>query len=533
MPSQPKLKGISAAPGLAQGGAFWVEAAAIVNSVDSSEAKIDLPEALALASSQLVELMDRVEGEDAEILEFQLAMLEDETLNDPVCKAFEAGTTLIEAWQQALNKHVTDYEQSEDEYFQARASDLRDIRDRVLRILRGETEVEIPEGAILLTTDLTPSRFLSLNWNKGGGVVLLEGSPSSHVAMLARSRGVPMLVGIEDLPHGAFPDQTRLLLDADRGVLHVDPSAEETEAFERKLRLAVEDAERLAPVMDQPAQTVNGTAVQVLINVALPEELTKLNSAHCDGIGLMRSEFLFHHGPPSEESQYRSYRKLLEWAGQKPVIIRTFDAGGDKPLPGLEQPSESNPFLGLRGLRLSLRQPEVFRIQLRALCRAAVHGNLKIMVPMVTVPDELHSTRELLDVVCAELTTEGTEFRMPVLGMMVEVPAAALAPELFADAAFFSIGSNDLVQYLTASARDLHHVADLADPGHPAVLRVIKELAEHCNRSGQELSLCGDMGSDPNFIAQLLGAGLRNLSVAPARLVKTKWTIRETNLEGM
>ena len=155
------------------------------------------------------------------------------------------------------------------------------------------------------------------------------------------------------------------------------------------------------------------------------------------------------------------------------------------------------------------------------------------MVPMVTVPDELDSAQELLGVVCAELATEGTEFRKPVLGMMIEVPAAALAPELFADAAFFSIGSNDLVQYLTASARDLHHVADLADPGHPAVLRVIKELAEHCDRSGQELSLCGDMGSDPNFIAQLLGAGLRNLSVAPARLGKTKWTIRETNLEGM
>ena len=533
MPSQPQLKGISAAPGLAQGAAFWVEAPAVVDSADSLKPTIDLAEALALASSQLVELMERVEGEDAEILEFQLAMLEDEALSDPVRQAFAAGTTLIEAWQQTLDEHVTDYEQSDDEYFQARASDLRDIRDRVLRILRGETEAAIPEGAILLATDLTPSRFLSLDWNKGGGVVLREGSPSSHVAMLARSRGVPMLVGIGDLPPGAFPDQTRLLLDADEGVLHVDPSTEETQAFEHKLQIAVEETERLAPVLDQPAQTVNGTAVQVLINVALPEELVKLNSAHCDGIGLMRSEFLFHHGLPSEESQYRSYRKLLEWAGVKPVTIRTLDAGGDKPLPGLEQPTESNPFLGLRGLRLSLRQPEVFRTQLRALCRAAVHGNLKVMVPMVTVPDELHSTRELLEDVCAELTTEGIEFRQPVLGMMVEVPAAALAPELFADAAFFSIGSNDLVQYLTASARDLHHVADLADPGHPAVLRVIRELAQHCARSGQELSLCGDMGSDPNFIAQLLEVGLRNLSVAPARLGKTKWTIRETNLEAV
>ena len=242
MPSQPQLKGISAAPGLAQGAAFWVEAPAVVDSADSLKPMIDLAEALTLASNQLVELMERVDGEEAEILEFQLVMLEDETLSDPVRQAFAAGATLIEAWQQTLDEHVTDYEQSEDEYFQARASDLLDIRDRVLRILRGETEAVIPEGAILLATDLTPSRFLGLDWNKGGGVVLREGSPSSHVAMLARSRGVPMLVGIADLPPEAFPDQTRLLLDADEGVLHVDPSTEETQAFEHKLQIAIQEA---------------------------------------------------------------------------------------------------------------------------------------------------------------------------------------------------------------------------------------------------------------------------------------------------
>jgi phosphotransferase system enzyme I (PtsI) len=211
MPSQPQLKGISAAPGLAQGAAFWVEAPAVVDSADSLKPTIDLAEALALASSQLVELMERVEGDDAEILEFQLAMLEDEALSDPVRQAFEAGTTLIEAWQQTLDEHVTDYEQSEDEYFQARASDLRDIRDRVLRILRGETEAAIPEGAILLATDLTPSRFLGLDWNKGGGVVLREGSPSSHVAMLARSRGVPMLGGNRRPTTWSFPRSNQIV----------------------------------------------------------------------------------------------------------------------------------------------------------------------------------------------------------------------------------------------------------------------------------------------------------------------------------
>ena len=528
MPAPPPHKGLRAAPGLAQGPAFWLS---VPGTSLEPQAVVDLETALAQASVELAELMERVTQEEAEILEFQLAMLEDETLTEPVREACAQGISVLEAWSKSLNGHITDYQQSEDEYFRARASDLCDIRDRVLRILCGEKETSIPTGAILVADDLTPSRFLSLDWSQGGGIVLRGGSPSSHVAMLARSRGVPMLVGLEVLSIDQLPNKELLLLDADQGILQIAPTTSQLHDFSKKLKEAQVEVERIAPLLPLPARTVDGTAVNVLINIALPEELESLDAAHCDGIGLMRSEFLFQEGPPNEETQYRVYRRLLEWAGDKPAIIRTLDAGGDKPLPGLGQESENNPFLGVRGLRLSLRQPEVFRIQLRALCRAALHGNLKVMVPMVTLPSELHSTQQLLAEVCQELTAEGTPHQTPKLGMMVEVPAAALTPELFGESAFFSIGSNDLVQYLTASARDLHTVADLADPSHPAVLRVIRELADHCVQSGQELSLCGDMGSDPQHIPLLLKAGIRTLSVAPARLGSTKWVISQTNLE--
>jgi phosphotransferase system enzyme I (PtsI) len=243
----------------------------------------------------------------------------------------------------------------------------------------------------------------------------------------------------------------------------------------------------------------------------------------------MRSEFLFRDGAPlpDEETQYRAYRRFLEWADGKPVTIRTLDIGGDKPIRGLTPEGETNPFLGLRGVRLTLAHEQVFRTQLRALARAAVHGNLKVMIPMVTVPAELARSAALFAACVAEFDAAGMPCRLPPLGIMVEVPAVAVAPELFADAHFFSIGSNDLTQYVTASSRDDARVAALNDPGHPAVLRLIEQVAGYGQRSGVPVSLCGDMASDPRHLEALLAAGLTSLSVAPARLARVKAAIAE------
>ena len=347
--------------------------------------------------------------------------------------------------------------------------------------------------------------------------------------MLARARGVPMVVGLGEVD---LSGDCEVLLDGDDGLLIVEPSAEERRSFADRQQAAEARREIEESYRKKPGLSRDGTPVAVMINVADPEELDALDAADCDGIGLVRSEFLFYgsEGLPDEERQYRAYRRILEWAGGKPVVIRTLDAGGDKPIAGLTEAAESNPFLGLRGLRLSLTHPEVFRVQLRALARAAVHGNLKIMLPMVTRPQEVAEAARLFREEVAALRAGGIKCAEAPLGMMVEVPAAALVPELFAEAAFFSIGSNDLTQYVTAAGRDIAAVADLNDPAHPAVLKLIRSLVAGAGALGREVSLCGDAGGEPGHIPALLRCGLRSLSVAPLALGRTKAAVAATDL---
>ncbi len=395
---------------------------------------------------------------------------------------------------------VAEYEAAEDAYFRARGIDLRDLAERVLRHLGGAAAVPaLPLGAIVLADDLTPSLFLETDW-RGGGIALSAGSPASHVAMLARARGVPMVVGLG--PVAAAAGETAAL-DGAAGVLLLGPDDAD------RARFATAAAPDYSALLHRPAATAAGRRVGVLLNVADPRELDRLDPALCDGIGLVRTELMFAAGPPDEDTQLRAYRRILEWAGDRPVTIRTLDAGGDKPVPGLTMPGESNPFLGQRGLRLSLARPDVFAVQLRALVRAAAHGTLKIMLPMVTVPEELQAARALLDQAASAVGAAA-----PPLGIMVEVPAAALVIGRF-DAAFFSIGTNDLVQYVTASARDIAAVAPLADLRNPAVLRLIAEVAAHGARVGREVGVCGDAAGDPALVPFLLDAGIDTLSMAP------------------
>jgi phosphotransferase system enzyme I (PtsI) len=271
-----------------------------------------------------------------------------------------------------------------------------------------------------------------------------------------------------------------------------------------------------------------------MVNVADPRETEAIDIAHCDGIGLMRTEFLFRDGHrlPDEEEQYRAYRRLLEWAGDKPVTVRTLDAGGDKPIAGLTPENETNSFLGIRGLRLSLTRPEVFRVQLRALGRAAVHGNLKVMWPMVTVPEEFTAAAAIFEEELAAMCGQGIACLRPALGMMVEVPFPALLPELFPMAEFFSIGSNDLTQYLAAAARDNPAVSGLADSAYPAVVLLIGRLAEFAAARGVELSICGDLASDVEKVPDLLAHGLGSLSVAPAALARVKAAVCRSRVGG-
>jgi phosphotransferase system enzyme I (PtsI) len=487
-----------------------------------------LKAALAQAASEISELMAGADADSAAILEFQVAMIEDDSLSEGAMSAIASGKDAASAWSETLDQQVAEYEAAEDAYFAARGADLRDIAARVLRALRGVAEHLPPAGAILHARDITPTQFLAMAWGQGGGIALSEGSSASHVAMLARSRGVPMVVGIGPINavNGDF-----VLLDAEHGRLTVPPDNEARHEFIRASTAHLHLMQSARSHLHKPAMTSDGARIDVLVNIADPDDVDGIDIATCDGVGLMRTEFLFGASQPDEETQYRAYRKVLDWAAGKPVTIRTVDAGGDKPVPGYTV-AETNPFLGLRGIRLSLSRPEIFRVQVRALLRGAVHGTLKVMFPMVGVIGEYTKAAAIFSEEAEALSAAGIAHRIPPLGIMVEVPAVAIHPAPFADVAFFSIGSNDLTQYVMAAGRDNGAVAALNDTRNPAVLALIAQVAAFGEARGIPVSLCGDAGGDPTVIPDLLAAGLRALSVTPAQLALAKATIATSRSTG-
>jgi phosphotransferase system enzyme I (PtsI) len=520
------LTGRPASPGLAIGPVTLLTAAVANRSAvgDPTQEASALQAAIKAAAADIIGLIATVQGEAVDILKFQVAMLEDDALAEGAYDAISAGVAADHAWRSALDAEISGYRDAKDEYFRARASDLADIRDRVLAHLSGTGTARIFGDSIVAGDDISPTIFLAADWTRGGAIALAAGSPSSHVAMLARARGAPMVVGLGPLSWNGRPPSLALV-DGDAGTVIFDPEPETRRLFEH--RMAAANAARAADVgRAGPACTADGRRIAVLLNVAAPEDLTGLDPAICDGIGLVRTEFLFEasHGLPDEDTQFAAYRRILDWAAGRPVTIRTLDAGGDKPIAGLTIDGESNPFLGLRGIRLSLARPEVFRIQLRALSRAAVYGALKVMLPMIAVPSELDRAAALLDEEFAALKAKGVACERPPLGIMVEVPAAALRAEDFV-AAFYSIGSNDLTQYTMAAARDVGAVADLNDTGNPAVLALIARTVEAGRRRDAEVSLCGDAAADTRLTTALLATGLTTLSVSPIAVARLKAAI--------
>ncbi len=516
------LQGRSAAPGFATGLIVTLGERVLSSHAAGTPAQeaSRLSAALRQARNELAVLIGAAEGDAADMLSFQLAMLEDDALSEPAFAAIIAGAPAHLAWTSAMDGEIAGYETSDDEYFRARASDLADMRDRVNDALAGVNTAALPKGALLLADDITPSRFLSTDWS-GGAILLRKGSPTSHVAMLARARAVPMVVGLK----GELEAGDDVLVDGAKGHVIVMPDSAARRSFVDRVSAERENAKMAEAYLHKAAITRDGVPVKLLLNIASADDLVGLDPTICDGIGLVRTELLFEgRALPDEEAQYKVYRRIAEWADGRPVTIRTLDAGGDKPISGLTPDGESNPFLGVRGVRLTLSRPELFSVQLAALCRAAMHGAVEIMVPMVAVPGELERTRALLDDVIADLARRGVPHRRPALGMMVEVPSAAIAPELF-DADFFSIGSNDLTQYVMAAGRDIEAVADLARADDPAVLRLMKNVVRHGVRADRKVSLCGDAGGDPAMIGALLKIGLRILSMSPRLVGRAKASI--------
>ncbi|UCI07700.1 phosphoenolpyruvate--protein phosphotransferase [Mesorhizobium sp. B1-1-8] len=523
-----RIEGIPASAGYAEGPLFDLDRppAVYISKASPVEEKAALKAAIGKAVSRLAALVESVDGDAAGILEFHIAMLEDDALSGPALASIGSGQRADVAWRAALDTEIAGYETSDQDYFRARAADLRDIRDQVLRALSEDSETAAPPGAILFGEDIAPTRFLETDWSKGGGIALRAGSTASHVAMLARSRGVPMVVGLAASP--ATPAGVALL-DAEHGAILLSPSPAEIEAFRQSSSSFAARQGEAQTFLTRPAVTRAGTVVRVQVNIAYPSDVDGIDVASCDGVGLMRTEFLFGKTLPDEETQYQAYRKVLEWAGDKPVTIRTVDAGGDKPVPGFTV-EETNPFLGLRGIRLSLARLDVFRLQIRALLRAAVHGNLKVMFPMIATPEEYSQAAALFAQERDTLAADGIAHKVPPLGIMVEVPSVAITPEAFAHVAFFSIGSNDLTQYVMAAARDNAAVAHLNSVRYPSVLRLIASVAAFGREKKIPVGLCGDAGGDPAAIPALIEAGLRDLSVAPAQLAMAKAAIADVTV---
>jgi phosphotransferase system enzyme I (PtsI) len=520
------FRGQAAAPGLVIGPLVRLSVQVAFDAAPAAGAEIEerkLAQAVAQAQAELQSLVAASEAMSAEILEFQFELLGDPGLTEPASAAIAEGASAAAAWQAAIDEQAAHYSGDEDEYFRARAADLADLRERVLMALSGRAAAvqHFPAGAILLSTDLTPSRFLSLDWRSIGGAALTSGSPASHVAMLARARGVPLVTGLDGDPADPLDEA---VLDAHAGLLVTSPVEATRSGYARRLVAADGERQLAQAALGKPAITAGGERIEVMVNVDDPAAVSDDVLAACDGVGLMRTEFLFlgRDRSPTEDEQYAAYSALLDKLGGKPAIIRTLDIGGDKPLPHLGIEAEANPFLGLRGIRLCLARPELFKPQVRALLRAAPGRALRVMLPMVATSSEIAQTREILETCLDELKGEGKTAALPPLGIMVETPAAAIAIDQL-DADFYSIGSNDLTQYVMAAARDASGpVAALNDPRHPAVVRLIGQVVRHGIDSGKPVSLCGDMASDTGLLDILLAAGLRKISVAPAALGRVK-----------
>jgi len=410
------------------------------------------------------------------------------------------------------------------ELFRSRASDVRDVEHRLLAQLLG-AEIpgggQMPAGAIVIALELTPSETAALDPASIGAFVTEHGTLASHVTILARSRGVPAVIGVADLTAKVAAGDV-VIVDGERGEVIAAPTRDDVAAYDRRCQREARLGEWLDDAQRSPGRTLDGRSVPVEANIDRPDAAGAAMAAGAEGIGLFRTEFLFlgADGIPDEEVQYRAYRTVLAACGDRPVTMRTLDLGGDKTASLFGLPQEANPFLGLRGIRLSLEQPEVFRAQARALIRASAHGQLRVLLPMIASVDEVRRARDLFAEAAGQLKARGVEVSQRItLGVMIEVPAAVTMSDALArEVDFFSIGSNDLTQYLLAVDRGNERIAALYDPLHPAVLRSMRHCIEEAHRAGLKVGCCGELASEVLGALLLVGLGVDELSVTPIRV---------------
>jgi phosphoenolpyruvate-protein phosphotransferase len=534
-PADPtRLVGVVASRGIAAGPVFRVQAQQIA--VDESgrgpaEETRALDAARERVRAVLARRADSGGRATREIVAAHLELLDDPLLLEAANRAIAGGKSAGFAWRSALRASSAALAATGDARLAERGADLEDLEQQVLSMLSGRASaaIAVPDGAILLARDLTPSQYLELE-PKPQGIVLAAGGPTSHVAILAGMQGVPMVValgpGLLEIPNG-----TDLLLDADAGTLRVAPDGVERQAFERRVKEAAGRRERERAAAQHACRLASGERIEVFANLAgTVADAEAAVAQGAEGCGLLRTEFLFldRATPPDEAEQVRCYEQVARVLDGRPLVIRTFDVGGDKPIPYLPLPAEDNPALGLRGIRASLWRPDLFRVQLRALLTAKPAVAYRILLPMITDAGEIRGARTLLAEIAGELGV-----RVPPLGAMIETPAAAmLAGRIAREVEFLSIGTNDLAQYALAMDRGHAELAARIDGLHPAVLRLIAAVAHGAREHGRPLAVCGGLASDTAAVPLLLGLGVTELSAVPAMIPRIKARIATLTLEG-
>lgn len=544
------IKGIGAAAGVALGKAFVLPHWELdlpdseIDAVDLAKEFERLYEGIRTSKNEIQfiknEFKEMVGDEESHIFDAHLAILDDPVFMNEIQGLIERQYKAAEvAVKEAIDHFVSMFDLLDDEYMKERAMDIKDVGNRLLKHLLGAPEVTLPSDTqpyILVAKELSPSQFAHLNPSHVLGIVSMSGGKTSHSAIMARAIGIPLVSGIENWLEQPIQTGDFLVIDGDDGILFINPDQEVIDRYTDIREQQVKKKEQLQLLSSVDAVTKDGEHFRLAANINSLKELDTALKYGAQGVGLFRTEFLYMDRSrfPTEEEQFEVYRKAAERVGDASVVIRTLDIGGDKQLDYFALPEEENPVLGFRAIRISLDRKELFQTQLSAILRASAYGNIKIMYPMISSVDEMMQANEVLRRAKADLDLRGLPYDKDIqVGAMIEVPAAVMIADLLAEECdFFSIGTNDLVQYVLAVDRMNEQIAHMYHPFHPAVLRMLKTTAEAGKNAGIPVSVCGELAGEERAIPLWLELGVRDLSMSPLSLLSLKHRILNTGAEG-
>lgn len=533
-------KGISASDGYAIGTIVIkdsFELCVIEKEIENVELELKrLDEAIAVCKTQIsyikCKAINNLGADKAEVFESHLMLLDDPEFAGNIKNEIKNKNINAEkAVRNILENYLAIFDKMADEYIKERASDIKDVGIRILKNLCGMTTTDglknLTPNTVLVASDLTPSDTAEFDKEKICAFLTNMGGRNSHSAIIARSLEIPAVVGLKDIT-STVKQGDLVIVDGVKGDVIINPDEATLEEYEKRKKDFEKEKEDLKKLIKFKSITSYGKDIPVAANIGSPKEVDKAVENGADGIGLFRTEFLFMNrsSMPDENEQFEAYKYVLEKMNRKPVIIRTLDVGADNQISYLNLPQEGNPFLGYRGIRLCLNKKTIFKTQLRALLRASIYGNLKIMFPLISGIDEIISAKNILNECTKELTSEGYSFKRVQVGIMVEVPAAAImAEELAQHVDFLSIGTNDLIQYTLAADRMNEKISHLYNPLHPAVLKLIKMTVEGARKAGKWCGMCGEMAGDERYIQLLVDYGLDELSMSVPSILKVKKVI--------